>query len=495
MSRVRIGINRNQNYRAMEYEAVIGLEVHVQLKTKTKAFCGCENKFGSEENTNICPVCLGLPGSLPVLNSQVLTSAAKVALALNCSIRHFIKFDRKNYFYPDLPKNFQISQFDMPLSENGFLNIKAGDTPSRRVGIKRVHVEEDAGKLMHPENSANSLVDFNRAGTPLLEIVSEPDLYSPEDAYVYLSDLKLLLQYLDVSDCDMEKGSLRCDANVSIRPRGETLLGTKTELKNMNSFKAVKAALEFEIKRQTASLAAGGRIVQETRLWDEKKEATFSMRSKEEAHDYRYFPEPDLPPFIFSDSDIEDIRKSLPELPQDRIKRFVAAFALSEKDSLILVSDKQLADFFEKCVNSFNEPKKIFNWLSGAVLFQMNSRGVAFSGLNLSPERLIKLIRLVEDATISNLAAKEVLAEMIDKGSMPEDIVREKNLAQVSNLDELNVVVEEVVASNKKSVDDYLSGKENALMFLVGQVMKKSSGKANPKVARQLLAERLKKSC
>ncbi|MBI5872757.1 MAG: Asp-tRNA(Asn)/Glu-tRNA(Gln) amidotransferase subunit GatB [Candidatus Omnitrophica bacterium] len=476
----------------MEYEPVIGLEVHVQLKTKTKAFCGCANEFGSKENSNICPVCLGLPGSLPVLNSQVLVSAAKVALALNGTIRNFIKFDRKNYFYPDLPKNFQISQFDMPLSEHGYMDIKV-DGQAKRIAIKRVHLEEDAGKLIHPEGTACSLVDFNRAGTPLLEIVSEPDLHSPEDAYVYLSDLKLALQYIGVSDCDMEKGSLRCDANISVRPVGQIKLGTKAELKNMNSFKAVRTALEFEFKRQVKSLEAGERIVQETRLWDEKKEATFSMRSKEEAHDYRYFPEPDLPPFTFTDADIKGIRKSLPELPKERLGRFVASFGFGEKDAAVLISDKELADFFEACLKIYNEPKKIANWLIGPVLSHLKSN-LSFEALHLSPENLTKIISLVEDGTVSNLAGKSILAEVVETGKPPDTIVREKNLGQVSDVDELKKIIEEVAAVNMRSVDDYAAGKENALMFLVGQVMRKSGGKANPKIARDLLAERLKKT-
>ena len=476
----------------MNYEAVMGLEVHVQLKTKTKAFCGCSNEFGIKENSNICPVCLGLPGSLPVLNAEALKKAAKVALALNCTIRNFIKFDRKNYFYPDLPKNFQISQYDMPLSEHGFLDIEV-DHSARRIGIKRIHLEEDAGKLIHPDGVSYSLVDFNRAGTPLLEIVSEPDLHTPEEAYVYLSDLKLILQYLGVSDCDMEKGSLRCDANISIRPKGEQKLGVKAELKNMNSFKAVRLALEYEIKRQSEALSEGRRIVQETLLWDDKKQVTIPMRSKEEAHDYRYFPEPDLPPFTFTDSDIREIKNDLTELPKDRLKRFILSFSFTDKDAGVLISDKELADFFEDCLKIYNEPKKIANWLIGPVLFEMNSRNSILSALKLSPSRLTELIVLSEDGTVSNLIAKNILSAMLDSGKTAQDIIREKNLAQVSNADELLSVIEEVIAANKKSVDDYVSGKENALMFLVGQAMKKSGGKANPKVAKDLLIERLKK--
>ena len=473
------------------YEPVIGLEVHVQLKTKTKAFCGCVNEFGAKENTHTCPVCLGLPGSLPVLNALALKSAVKVALAFHCTIAGFTKFDRKNYFYPDLPKNFQISQYDKPLSENGFLDMEEAGQ-KKRIRIKRIHLEEDAGKLIHPENSPVSLVDFNRAGTPLLEIVSEPDIHSPEEAYQYLTDLKLALQYLDVSDCDMEKGSLRCDANISLRPIGESKLGTKTELKNMNSFKAVKAALEYEIRRQTKLLGDGERIIQETRLWDEKQQETFSMRSKEEAHDYRYFPEPDLPPFAFSQAEIDELRKTLPELPRVRLKRFIEGFGISQKDAAVIISDRELANYFEKCLSLWNEPKKITNWLMGPVFYEMNTKNASITSLGLSPERLIKLISRVEDATISNLTAKDILTEMLRSHKDPDEIIKEKNLAQVSASDELKSIIEEVIAKNKKSVEDYISGKENALMFLVGQVMRASGGKANPKVAKDLIAERLK---
>ena len=475
----------------MNFEPVIGLEVHVQLKTKTKAFCGCVNEFGVRENTNICPVCLGFPGSLPVLNAQALKNSVKVALAFNCTIRSFIKFDRKNYFYPDLPKNYQISQYDMPLSEHGFLNIDDHGN-KKRIGIKRIHLEEDAGKLIHSESEPFSFVDYNRAGTPLLEIVSEPQLYSPEEAYAYLNDIKRTLKYLDVSDCDMEKGSLRCDANISMRPRGTVPLGVKAELKNMNSFKAVKAALHFEILRQSRLLEDDEKIVQETRLWDEKRGETLSMRSKEEAHDYRYFPEPDLPPFSLTASEIDEIRKSLPELPQERFLRFMKTFSFSEKEAALLVSDKNLADFFEECLKILNNPKKIANWLTGPIFAELNNRNTSVVALGLTPGRLVQLISLVEDGTVSNLAAKDVLTDMLESGKDPEVLIREKNLSQVSNRDELQKMVEEVILKNKKSVDDYGTGKENALMFLVGQVMKISKGKANPKMVRDLIQQRLK---
>ncbi len=475
----------------MTYEVVIGLEVHVQLKTKTKAFCGCVNEFGLKENTNTCPVCLGLPGSLPVLNEKACKMSVKVGLALGCEPRQSVKFDRKNYFYPDLPKNFQISQYDMPFAENGSLDILVNGV-NKKIRIKRVHLEEDAGKLIHPEGASFSLVDFNRAGTPLLEIVSEPDMHSPDDAYQYLTDLKLILQYLGVSDCDMEKGSLRCDANISLRPAGQVKLGTKAELKNMNSFKAVKAALAYEIKRQKAALENKEVIAQETRLWDEKKEETFIMRSKEEAHDYRYFPEPDLPLFELSAEELRDIRDSLPELPKERFKRFVSVLQISEKDAVVLVSSRELADLFEACLEIYKEPKKIANWLIGPVLSHTSSN-VSFEAMHLTPESLTKVISLVEDGTVSNLAGKSILAEMIETGKPAQDIIREKNLAQVSDSCELGSVIDKVIANNKRSVDDYLAGKENALMFLVGQVMRSSSGKANPKVAKEMLTERLKK--
>jgi aspartyl-tRNA(Asn)/glutamyl-tRNA(Gln) amidotransferase subunit B len=475
----------------MNYEPVIGLEVHVQLKTATKAFCGCANVFGSKENSNICPVCLGLPGSLPVLNEKALKAALKVALALGCQVRSFTKFDRKNYYYPDLPKNFQISQYDMPFSEHGSLDISLEDG-TKHIRIKRVHLEEDAGKLIHPEEGTGSLVDYNRAGTPLLEIVSEPDLHSPDEAYAYLTDLKLILQYLDISDCDMEKGSLRCDANVSLRPAGTTGLGVKSELKNMNSFRAVRLALDYEIKRQEAELRDGRPVVQETRLWNEKKQMTLSMRSKEEAHDYRYFPEPDLPPFVISAADIEEAKAGLPELPKEKRGRFVASFGFSDKDAATLTAAKSLADFFEECLKLYDNPKKIAHWLIGPVSFQMNSRGQDIAELRLTPLSLTELIDLVETGKISQLAGKEVLQDMLETGKPAAKIVEEKNLAQVSDAGSLSIVIDEVIAANKKSVDDFKAGKDNAVMFLVGQVMRLSKGKANPKTAKDMLIERLK---
>jgi len=474
----------------MKYEAVIGLEVHLQLKTKTKIFCGCSTDFGSDPNTQVCPVCLGFPGSLPVLNKTVLDYAIKVALALSCQVQEYTKFDRKNYFYPDLPKDYQISQYDLPLSKNGFINIDI-EGKIKRIGIRRAHLEEDAGKLIHKEDV--SLVDFNRTGVPLLEIVSEPDIFSPEEAYEYLRVLKSTIEYLDVSDCDMEKGSLRCDANISLRPLGAKELGVKTELKNMNSFKGTKDALAFEIERQTEVLDKGEKIIQETRLWDSKGNKTCSMRTKEEAQDYRYFPEPDLPPFIINSAWTEEIRKTVPELPQEKELRFVKDFGLSKYDAHILVFSKKDSCFVEKCLNVYPQvdKKPVVNWLIGPLLSEANIRNSSISSLKVSPEGLIELIGSLQREEISNLNAKIVLTEMIDTGHSPGEIIKAKNLIQDSDTTSLKGIAEEVIKENPKSAGDYKEGKANALMFLVGQVMKKSKGKANPKLVQEVLKRSL----
>lgn len=463
----------------------------MQLSTATKAFCGCSTDFGALGNSQTCPVCLGFPGSLPVLNKKYLEYAIRVALGLNCKVQSLVKFDRKNYYYPDLPKNYQISQYDLPLSVNGFLDIK-NDSGVRRVRIKRVHMEEDAGKLIHDTGTDYSWVDFNRSGIPLLEIVSEPDINSPQEAFDYLTALKLLLQYLEVSDCDMEKGSLRCDANISLREKGVAALGVKTELKNMNSFKAVKAALAFEERRQAAALAAREKLIQETRLWDPDRQITVAMRSKEEAHDYRYFPDPDLVPFVISDEEVEKIRHQLPELPEARFKRFIADYQLSAADNSALIQGKQLSDYFEECARLYPWPKKICNWLLGAVAAEMNARKKDIRTLGLAPEQLAVLIDMVEKGALSNLVAKEVLTKMLDRGRSAAEIVKEEGLAQVSSSEDLSVFVEEVIRENLKSVADFKAGKEGALMFLLGQVMKKSQGKANPKMVGEILREKLK---
>ncbi|MDD4981743.1 MAG: Asp-tRNA(Asn)/Glu-tRNA(Gln) amidotransferase subunit GatB [Candidatus Omnitrophica bacterium] len=473
-----------------KYEAVIGLEVHLHLSTRTKAFCGCSTEFGKEANSQTCPVCLGLPGSLPVFNRTVLDYAIKVALALNCKVQEYTKFDRKNYFYPDLPKDYQISQYDLPLSLDGFLNIDT-DAGLKRIGITRVHMEEDAGKLIHEDNA--SLVDFNRTGVPLLEIVSQPDISSPEEAYQYLSALKTVIEYLDVSDCDMEKGSLRCDANISLRLQGESSLGVKTELKNMNSFKGVKDALGYEIKRQSELLELGEILMQETRLWDVKELKTVSMRTKEGAKDYRYFPEPDLPPFIITALKIEEIRRAIPELPHEKIRRFVEFYGLLESDAKVLASSRKDALFAEECFNSYpgKDKKPIVNWFIGPLLAEANNRNLSISGLNISSAHLLELLGFLSRNEISNLAAKAVLSDMIDTAKSPEEIIKSKNLIQISDGGALKEIMEEVISENQKSVADYKSGKENALMFLVGQLMRKSQGKANPKIAKELLKERL----
>jgi aspartyl-tRNA(Asn)/glutamyl-tRNA(Gln) amidotransferase subunit B len=474
----------------MNYEPVIGLEVHVQLKTKTKVFCGCSTEFGNDANSQVCPVCLGFPGSLPVLNKVALEYSIKAGLALNCPVQEYTKFARKHYYYPDLPKNFQIPQFDLPISTNGYLDIEL-DGVSRRIGIRRAHLEEDAGKLIHKDTV--SLVDYNRTGQPLLEIVTEPDIHSPEEAYAYLTDLKSIIQYTGVSDCDMEKGTLRCDANISLRPAGTAGLGVKSELKNLNSFKAVRESLSYEIERHQEVLEGGGAITQETRLWDEKAGKTVSMRSKEEAKDYRYFPEPDLPPFLISKETIQSIKRSIPELPKARTQRFIKEFRLQAVDAKQLTASIQAADFAEDIIRAYpgDNKKTIVNWLIGPLGSEANARNCAMHELALPPERLIELARLVDDQQISNLTAKAVLTEMIDTKKSAREIITDKNLIQISDENSLEKDVDAVIAENQKVVEDLKSGKSNAMMFLVGQVMKKTKGKANPKVVTDVLKRRL----
>jgi aspartyl-tRNA(Asn)/glutamyl-tRNA(Gln) amidotransferase subunit B len=472
------------------YEPVIGLEVHVQLKTKTKIFCGCSTEFGGEPNSQVCPVCLGFPGVLPVLNRAVLEHAVKVSLALDCSVQEHTKFDRKNYFYPDLPKDFQISQYDLPVGRDGFLDITV-DGREKRVGILRAHLEEDAGKLIHKDDV--SLVDFNRTGMPLLEIVSQPEMYSPEEAHAYLTALKSVIEYLDVADCDMEKGSLRCDANVSIRPHGEKALGTKTEVKNMNSFKGVKDALAYEIERQIEAVENGEKIVQETRLWDAKNGKTFSMRSKEEAKDYRYFPEPDLPPFIMAREKTRQIKETIPELPREKAARFIREYGLSVYDAGILVFSKKDADYAEECILQYSgeNKKPVVNWLIGPLLSEANNRNTGMAALGIPPARLAELIDFVQSEQISNLTGKAVLTDMIDTRGTAAEIIKRKNLVQISDTGSLEAHIEEIIKENAPSVESYKQGKANVLMFLVGQVMKKTQGKANPKVVQELLKKKL----
>jgi len=472
------------------YEAVIGLEVHLQLKTRTKIFCGCLTDFGAEPNTQVCPVCLGFPGSLPVLNRRVLEYAVRVGLALNCRVQEFTKFARKNYFYPDLPKAYQISQFDQPLCAGGYVDIIV-DGRQKRIGITRAHLEEDAGKLVHREDA--SYVDYNRCGVPLLEIVSQPDLRSPEEAYDYLTALKNTVEYLDVSDCDMEKGSLRCDANISVRKKGVETLGTKTEIKNLNSFRAVRDSLAYEIQRHRQVLEAGGNVTHETRLWDAIAQESQPMRSKEEAKDYRYFPEPDLPPFVLKNDYVAPIQAGLPELGQAKKERFIREYGIPPYEAGILVAAKKDALFAEECLReeAQEDKKLIVNWLVGPLLAEANARGAHIADLGVAAKQLVELVGFVRRQEISNLSGKAVLAEMIVGRKSAGDIIREKNLIQISDSASLEGIIAEVLAGNARSVDDFKAGKENALMFLVGQAMKKSKGKANPKVVQDLLRRRL----
>jgi aspartyl-tRNA(Asn)/glutamyl-tRNA(Gln) amidotransferase subunit B len=472
------------------YETVIGLEVHLQLATQTKAFCGCSTKFGSKPNSQTCPVCLGFPGSLPVLNEKAFFYAIRVALALGCKIQNLIKFDRKNYYYPDLPKNYQISQYDMPLSYDGAVEITSSGL-RKKIRIKRVHLEEDAGKLVHPAKENYSLVDFNRSGMPLLEIVTEPDISSAQEAYDYLTALKAILQYLKVSDCDMEKGSLRCDANISLRNKGDKNLGVKVEIKNMNSFRWVREGLQYEVERQASALDSKERIVQETRLWDAEKLVTISMRSKEEAQDYRYFPEPDLVPFTVDKKVIEDIEKNLPELPEARSKRFVESYGMTEYDAKILTSDVSIADYFEECGRLHQNKKTIANWITGDMMAAMNARNINISQLGVGPAALVELLKMIDSQAISGKMAKEVIVEMVETKKTPQEIVKSKGLSQISDKAAIEKIINDVLAANEKSVSDYKGGKKTALTFLVGQVMKQTKGAANPALVNELLKKQL----
>lgn len=480
----------------MKYEAVIGLEVHTELQTTTKIFCGCKTSFGAEPNTNVCPVCLGLPGVLPVLNKRVLEFAVRAGLALNCEISRFSKFDRKNYYYPDLPKNFQTSQFDLPICERGHLDIEVNGE-KKQIRITRAHMEEDAGKLVHHGTSITdsdySLVDYNRTGTPLLEIVTEPDMRSAKEAVAYLEKMRAILQYIGISDCRMEEGSLRCDANVSVRPVGQKELGTKAEIKNINSFKGVEKAIEYEALRQAEILEDGGKIIQETRTWDEKEGVTKSMRTKEEANDYRYFPEPDLAPFTVSEEYIEDIRKTLPELPDERRERYIANFGLSSTDAQYMTNDKDTSDYFEKVVAAGADPKASVNWIMGEFASQLSNAGIEIAKAPVTPENLAKLLALIAKGTISGKIAKKVFAEMWKDGADPEEIVKAQGLVQISDTGALKELVVKVIANNPKAVEDFKAGKKKAVGALVGQIMKETKGKANPKVINELLNDEIKK--
>lgn len=477
----------------------IGLEVHVQLKTKTKIFCSCEVRFGAQANANVCPVCLGLPGALPVFNREVYREGLKAVLALGGTISDRVQFDRKNYFYPDLPKGYQISQFDNPLGRGGHIEIPAagGSAASsggatKKIRINRLHLEEDAGKLLHDQSPDTSFVDLNRAGAPLAEIVSEPDLTSPEDAYAYLTALKAVLKSVGASDCDMEKGQLRCDANVSVRKNASDPLGKRVEIKNLNSFKGVQAAIEYEVARQTAAIEKGETVVQETRLWDTVRERTQPMRSKEEAHDYRYFPEPDLVPFSVSKEEIEAARAALPELPKARLERFMRDLSLSEYDAALLTADAGVAAFFEETAKILGDAKTAANWMTGAVFAHLSDKNLALDETKLTPALLASTATLAKKGVVSLQAAKEkVFPDVIESGADPEKVVEQKGLKQVSDDGALAGWADEAIAANPAVVAEFRGGKDGAVMFLVGQVMKKSQGKANPGKVQDILRKKL----
>lgn len=474
----------------MKYETVIGLEVHAELKTNTKIYCGCKNEFGGEPNTHTCPICSGMPGTLPVLNKRVVDYAIKAGLAMNCSITKYGKQDRKNYFYPDLPKAYQISQFDLPLCQHGYIDILV-EGQTRRIGITRIHIEEDAGKLVHDDYGNTSMADYNRCGVPLIEIVTEPDLRSPEEARVFLETLKSILEYTEVSDCKMQEGSLRCDVNLSLRPEGQEEYGTRCEMKNINSFRAAVRSMEYEQKRQAEVLDDGGVIDQETRRWDDVKGISTVMRTKEDAQDYRYFPEPDLLPIIVSDEWIEEIRKTIPELPEQRRSRYVEEYGLPEYDAFILTSSKKTADFFDQTVTLGAAPKTVSNWLMGDIAKLVNDHELEAGDIPFTPAHLAALIALIEKGSISNSAAKKVLNEMFNNPEEPEKIVDRLGLSQVSDEGAIMQMIQDVMAQNAQSVADYKAGKDKAMGYLVGQVMRVSRGKANPQVINKLLKEAL----
>ena len=477
----------------MDFEPVIGLEVHAQLKTKSKIFCGCSTAFGAPPNTNTCQVCLGMPGVLPVLNKKVVEYTMKMALATHCTITSPNRFARKNYFYPDLPKGYQISQFELPIAEHGWLEIEA-DGKKKKIGITRIHMEEDAGKLVHDEREPVSFVDLNRTGVPLMEIVSEPDIRSAEEATAYLKKLHAILRYLDICDGNMQEGSFRCDANISLRPVGQEKFGTRTELKNMNSFRNVQRALEYEIRRQRDILLDGGKVVQETLLWDADGNVTNSMRGKEEAHDYRYFPDPDLIPVVIDDEWIAEIRATLPELPLERKERFIADLGLPEYDAEVLTSSRELAGYFEAALKVYPEAKKLSNWMMTELMRELKGEeGIDIEGCPISPENLGALLAMIDKGTISGKIAKSVFVDMLATGKDAATLVKEKNLLQVSDESELLNIVREIIQANPAQVADFRAGKTKLMGYFVGQLMQKTKGRANPKLANQLFAQELAK--
>ena len=476
----------------MEYEVVIGLEVHAELSTKTKIYCGCSTEFGSAPNTHCCPVCTGMPGALPVLNEKVVEYAVRAGLATNCEIARESKQDRKNYFYPDLPKAYQISQFDLPLCEHGHVDVVV-DGKKKDIGITRIHIEEDAGKLVHDNYTGGTLVDLNRAGVPLIEIVSEPDMRSAEEAVAYVERLKGILEYIGVSDCKMQEGSLRADVNLSLRPVGSEKFGTRTETKNLNSFRAIARSIEFEIQRQKEVLESGGVVHQETRRWDDEAGEGYAMRTKEEAHDYRYFPEPDLMPIRLTEEYIKNIQDTLPELPESRKARYIEELGLPEYDAGIITSSKHLSDFFEAATKECGNAKAVSNWIMTDIIRVVREKGIEYNELPFTPKQFAKLITLIDKGVISGSIAKKVFEEMVETGKDAEKIVEEKGLVQISDEGAIKEVVDKIIAANPQSVEDYKNGKDRALGFLVGQCMKEMKGKGNPQILNKLILEYLTK--
>ena len=474
-----------------DYEAVMGLEVHAELSTKTKIFCSCPTEFGAAPNTQTCPICMAMPGTLPVLNEKVVEYAVKAGLATECEIERNSKNDRKNYFYPDLPKSYQISQYDKPLCIKGKIDIDTSNG-KKTIGIKRIHIEEDAGKLNHNEFGGGSLVDLNRAGVPLIEIVSEPDLRSTEEVELYLKKLKSILEYIEVSDCKMQEGSLRADVNVSVRKKGDPKLGTRTEMKNMNSFRSITRAIEYEIDRQIDVIENGGKIEQETLRWDEVSGKTFSMRDKEDAQDYRYFPDPDLVAIKLSEEYIEKIRNELPELPESRKKRYLEEYGLSEKDANIITSSKYLSDLFEQASTKCGNSKAVNNWIISDISRILNETETEPSDIPFDSNQLAKLVTLIDQGTISSSIGKKVLEELFESPRDPEEIIKEKGWIQISDEGAIKEIVQKILEANPQSIADYKAGKDRALGFLVGQAMKETKGKANPKMLNQMFLEALK---
>lgn len=471
----------------MEYDIVIGMEIHAELATKSKIFCSCSTTFGADENTHACPVCLGMPGVLPVLNEKVVEYAARAGLALNCHIANFSKMDRKNYFYPDLPKAYQTSQFDLPICTGGVVDIEV-EGEKKEIGITRIHIEEDAGKLLH-ESADGTLVDVNRCGVPLIEIVTEPDIRGAEEARVFAEKIRNILEYVGVSDCKMEEGSIRFDVNLSVKEKGSDVLGTRTEMKNLNSFRALVRAVQYESKRQIIELKKGHRIIQETRKWDDVKGVSSSMRSKEEAHDYRYFPEPDLVPIVITDETIDQIKSGLPELPEAKRARYVAEYKLPDYDAGVLTASKVSAKFFEETVALYDEPKQISNWLMVDIPAMLKEKELSMENIPFTPAELAELLKLIKDGTISGTIGKKVLVKMFEEDKNPKAIVEENNWAQMSDTSELEGIIAQIIEDNPKSIEDIGAGNQKAYGFLTGQVMKATKGQANPQVANKIIRE------